>query len=168
MINFDLKLDLFMGARKTFEIESCSYQIRSNVSRDFFGNIDFSKGFTGRGPKRHNSELWRIIFSNKHVWMALVGVIYYGKCYYQLFQTLCSKESSFKIARRFLVLLIWDKNLGSHNGWPPAKPLWIRLWHVLSLMDSASNIWLFGQIVGDNTLIYDNTLLAKIHANVTK
>lgn len=42
------------------------------------------------------------------------------------------------------------------------------VWHVLSLMDSASNIWLFGQIVGDNTLIYDNTLLAKIHANVTK
>lgn len=37
MINFDLKLDLFMGARKTFEIESCSYQIRSNVSRDFLG-----------------------------------------------------------------------------------------------------------------------------------
>ena len=25
-------------------------------------------------------------------------------------------------------LLIWDKNLGSHTGWPVAKTLWIRPW----------------------------------------
>ena len=37
MINIDLKLGFFMGARKTFEIESCSYEIRSDVSRDFLG-----------------------------------------------------------------------------------------------------------------------------------
>ena len=34
----------------------------------------------GEVPQKDNREVWRTIFSYKHVWMAWVGVIYYGKC----------------------------------------------------------------------------------------
>ena len=84
-------------------------------------------GFQSRSPKGHNRELWGIIFSYKHVWMARVEVIYYGKCnYYVLINCIrhCVMgkfiQNYFKI---LIFLLIWDKNLGSHTGWPVTKPL---------------------------------------------
>ena len=85
----------------------------------FLGNTVFSRGFWGKIPKLHNRELWRIIFSYKHVWMAWVGVIYYGKWnYYELMN--CIRhwfgedfiQNYFKI---FHFSIIWDKKLGSHT-----------------------------------------------------
>ena len=74
----------------------------------------------GRITKGHNRELWIIIFSYKHVWMAWVGVIYYGKWnYYELINCIrhCFREefiqNYFKI---FNFSLIWGKELESHTG----------------------------------------------------
>ena len=60
--------------------------------------------------------------------------IYYGKRnYYVLINCIrhCVRgefiQNYFKI---FSFLSIWDKNLRSHTGWPLAKPLWIRPWHL--------------------------------------
>ena len=96
----------------------------------FFGKNVFSRRFQSKTPKGHNCELWRIIFSWKYLWMAWVGVRYYGKCnYYVLFNCIrhCVRrefiQNYFKV---FSFLFIWDKNLGSHASWPVAKPLWIH------------------------------------------
>ena len=92
----------------------------------FFGNVIFSRGFQGRSPKRDNSEIWRITFSYKLVW---IGVIYYGKCYYYVLLNCirhCVRgdfiQNCFKI---FNFLLIWHTNLGFHTGGLAGKPLWI-------------------------------------------
>ena len=98
----------------------------------FFGNTVFSRGIQGRSPKGHNHELWTTIFSYKHVWMAWVGVIYYGKCnYYALINCIrhCVRGEFIQIKIKFIKifssLLICDKNLGFHTSWLVAKPLWI-------------------------------------------
>ena len=103
----------------------------------FFGNTIFSWGFWGRSPKGHNRELWRMIFSCKHVWMAWVGVFYYGKCNYYVpinCTRHCVREEFIpNYFRIFSFLLTWDKNLGSHTGWLVAKPLWIHPWFKIFL-----------------------------------
>ena len=103
----------------------------------FFGNTIFNREIQGRSPKGHNRELWTTIFSYKHVWMAWVGVIYYGKCnYYALINCIrhCVRGEFIQIKIKFIkifsFLLIWDKNLGSHTGWLVAKPLWIHPWQL--------------------------------------
>ena len=107
----------------------CWFNIQSCIQK-FFGKTVFSRGIQGRSLKRHNRELWTTIFSYKHVWIAWVEATYYGKCnYYALIN--CIRhfvrgefiQNYFKI---FSFLLLWDKDLGSHTGWPVAKPLWIR------------------------------------------
>ena len=62
--------------------------------------------------------------------MTSVGATYYGNCnYYVLINCVRhsvrgeSIQDCFKI---FNNLLMWDKNLGCHIGWPVAKLLWIR------------------------------------------
>ena len=67
--------------------------------------------------------------------VAWLGVTYYGKCnYYALINCIrhCVRGEFIQIKIKFIkifsFLLIWDKNLGSHTGWPVAKPLWIRPW----------------------------------------
>ena len=99
---------------------------------EIFGNTVFSREIHGKRPKGHNRELWTTIFSYKHVWIAWVEVTYYGKCnYYPLTDCIIHFvrgeliQSYFKI---FSFLLIWNKNLGFHTGWPVAKPLWICPW----------------------------------------
>ena len=99
----------------------------------FFGNTVFGREIQGRSPKGHNCELWTTIFSYKYVWMAWVGVIYYRKCnYYALTNCIrhCVRgefiQIKIKFIKSFSILLIWDKNMGSHTGWPVTKPLWIR------------------------------------------
>ena len=99
----------------------------------FFGNTVFSRVIQGRSLKGHNRELWTTIFSYKRIWMAWVWVIYYGKCnYYALFNSIrhSVREEFIQIKIKFIKIfsfsLIWDKNLGSHTGWPVAKPFWIR------------------------------------------
>ena len=110
---------------KKFEVISLQWHIQR-----FSEKTVFSGRFKGRRPKEHNPELWRIIFSYKHVWMAWVELIYCGKCNYFVFINSirhCVRgefiQNYFKI---FGFLLIWYKNLGSHTGWPVAKPLWIH------------------------------------------
>ena len=50
MINFDLKLDLFMGARKTFEIKAAV--IKYGVTYpEIFWEYRFQQGIHGQGPK---------------------------------------------------------------------------------------------------------------------
>ena len=106
----------------------------------FFGNTVFSRGIQGRSQKGHNCELWRIIFSYKPVWMAWVAVTYYRKSnYYALIYCIrhCVKGECIQIKIKFIkvssFLIIWDKNLGFHNGLQVAKPLWIRPWHLLNM-----------------------------------
>ena len=91
----------------------------------FLGNTVVSRGFWGRIPKAHNRELWRIIFSYKHIWMAWAGVIYYGKWnYYELINCIrhCFREEfiqhDFKI---FNFSLIWGKESESHTGLTGSK-----------------------------------------------
>ena len=81
-------------------------------------------GFQGRSSKRDNSEIGRITFSYKHVWME---VIYYGKSnYYVLLNCIknCVRgeliQNYFKIFNFFLT---WHKNLASHTGGLVANPL---------------------------------------------
>ena len=56
-------------------------------------------------------------------------IYYWKRNYYVLINCIkhCVRgefiQNYFKI---FSFFLIWDKNLGSHTGWPVAKPLWIR------------------------------------------
>ena len=102
----------------------------------FFGNTVFNRVIQGRSPKWYNRELWTTVFSYKLVWMTWVGVIYYGKCnYYALINCIrhCVTGEFIQIKIEFIkifsFLLIWNKNLGSHTGWPVAKPLWIRPWY---------------------------------------
>ena len=94
----------------------------------FFGNTVYSRGFWGKSPKGHNSELWRIISSYKHVWMTWVGVIYYGKCnYYVLIDCIwhCVRGKFIQNYFDFSnFLLIWCKNLESHIGWPNSHTGW--------------------------------------------
>ena len=101
----------------------------------FFGNTIFSSGIQGRSPKGHNHELWRTFFSYKHVWMAWAGVIYHGKCNYcallNCIRDCVRREFIQNYFKIFSFLLIWGKNLGSHTGWPVAKPLWIGRCRVL-------------------------------------
>ena len=99
----------------------------------FFGNTVFSRGIQGRSLRGHNRELRTTIFSYKHVRMAWVGVIYYGKYnYYALINCIrhCVRwefiQIKIKFIKIFSFLLIWDKNLESHTRWLVAKPLWIR------------------------------------------
>ena len=54
----------------------------SDGSRVFLGIPFSAKEFWGRNPKRHNSELSKIIFDYKHVWVAWAEGFYYGKCTY--------------------------------------------------------------------------------------
>ena len=93
----------------------------------FFWNTIFSRKFQDNSPKGYNHESWRIIFSYKHVWMAWIGVIYFGKCNYSVLIKCirhCVRrkfiQNHFKI---FSLLLILDKNLGSHTSWLVAKLL---------------------------------------------
>ena len=124
--------DIWSMTDRIFVILDC---FQWHIQR-FFGNTIFSRRIQGRSPKGHNRELWTTIFSYKHVWMAWVGVIYYGKCnYYALINCIrhCVRgEIKIKFIKIFSFLLIWDKNLGSHIGWPVAKPLWIRPWTLLN------------------------------------
>ena len=108
------------------ELTLCQWRIQN-----FFGNIVFSRGFWGRSPKGHTHDLWRIIFSYKLVWIAWIGVVYYGKSHYNVLINCirhCIRgdflQNHFKI---FRFLLIWDKNSGSHTGWLVATSLWIHL-----------------------------------------
>ena len=109
------------------DFKTYSLQLQLN-QRPALGNTLSSRGFWGRIPKGHNREPWRIIFSYKHVWMAWVGVIYYGKrSYYELINCIrhCFREEFiqkfFKIFN-FSLIRSWD----SLAGWPVAKPLCIR------------------------------------------
>ena len=96
------------------------------------GNTVVSREFQDRSPNGHNPELWRLIFSYKHVWMAWVKVIYYEKCNYYVLSN-CNRhcvrgefiQNYFKI---FNFLLIWDKNSRSHIDWAVKKPFWIHHW----------------------------------------
>ena len=96
---------------------------------EIFWEYRFQQGILGRSPKGHNCDLWRIIFSYKHVWITRIGIIYYGKCNcYVLIKCIrhCVKgELIHNYFKTFNFLLIWDKNLGSQTSWPVAKPLWI-------------------------------------------
>ena len=72
----------------------------------FFGNTFLSEGILGQEPKRTQSLTRITIFSYEHVWIAWVGIIYYGKCnYYVLINFIILDivlvESSFKITLRF-------------------------------------------------------------------
>ena len=101
---------------------------------EIFWEYRFQQGILGRSPKGHNCDLWRIIFSYKHVWITRIGIIYYGKCNcYVLIKCIrhCVKgELIHNYFKTFNFLLIWDKNLGSQTSWPVAKALWIipRKW----------------------------------------
>ena len=110
-------------------------------TQGFRRNTFFSRGFRGRSPKGHNRQLWRIIFSYKHIWMVRVGVFYHGKCnYYVLIN--CIRHISHCLRGEFIhncfkifnSLLIWDKNLGSHTGCPVAKRLLNSSWYVSVLV----------------------------------
>ena len=116
--------------RKTMMMQWC-------IQR-FFGITIFSRGFQGRSPKWHNRELWRIIFSYKHVWMAWVGAIYYEKCNdYVLINCIrLSARGEFiqNYFKSFGFLSTWNKNLGSHTSWLVAESLWIYPWNVIRFL----------------------------------
>ena len=109
---------------------------------EVFWEYLFSRGIQGRIPKGHNRELWTTIFSYKHVWMACVGVISYRKCnYYALINCIrhcIRREIKIKFIKIFSFLLIWDKSLGSHTGWPVAKSLWISPWTIMNYAKKSS------------------------------
>ena len=61
--------------------------------------------------------------------MARIGVIYYGKCNYVLIDCIrrpVRGEFIRNYVTIFSFLLIRDKNLRLHTGWPVEKPVWIR------------------------------------------
>ena len=101
----------------------------SDMSRDFLG-IHFSAGKFRAAAQKDVITNFEQQFSviNMYGWHGW-GVIYYGKCnYYALINCIrhCVRgEIKIKFIKIFSFLLIWDKNLGSHTGWPVAKPLWI-------------------------------------------
>ena len=68
------------GQNMRKNISTCISNISSKpvTYPEIFGNTVFSRRFWDRSPKGHNRELWRIIFSYKHVWMAWVGFVYHG------------------------------------------------------------------------------------------
>ena len=109
--------------------------------QSFFGNTVFSRGFRGRNTKGYNRELWRIILSYKRVWIAWVGVFYYGE--YNTYLSVGEFIRSY--FKNFSFLLIWDKNFGSHTGWPVAKPLWIHPWMMVlsntNVLTDQKDLW---------------------------
>ena len=82
--------------------------------------ISFSAGEFRAGAQKDIIVNFEEQFCYKHVWMAWIGVIYYGKCnYYALINCIrhCVRgEIKIKFIKIFSFLLIWDKNLGSHTG----------------------------------------------------
>ena len=103
--------------------ETCQWCIQN-----FFGNTVFSRGFWGRSPKWHNRDFGRIIFSYKLVWIAWIGIVYYVKSdNYVLIKCIrhCARGDFIQYHFKFFsFLLIWDKNLRSHTGWPVAASHW--------------------------------------------